>query len=181
MIAADPDGRPDPIRRVLTFTSAPLAQDIEVTGPMVLELHASSDQIDTQFIVKLSDQQPQNAEARAKGVQPASTIVAKGWLKASHREKDMARSTAIRPFYTHANPQPLTPGEIYRFEIEVLPMSNEFKKAHRIRLEIANGDAALTDSVFTHPYHPTLMGSDTIHHDALHPSRILLPIVDSPK
>jgi predicted acyl esterase len=143
----------------------------------VLELHASSDQIDAQFIVKLSDQQPQSEEARSKGVQPASTIVSKGWLKASHREKDETRSTPTRPFYTHANPQKLAPGEVYRLEIEVLPVSYVFKEGHRIRLEIANGDSQLTDSVFTHPYHPTLIGTDTFHHDTAHPSRLLLPVV----
>jgi predicted acyl esterase len=52
-----------------------------------------------------------------------------------------------------------------------------FKAGHRIRLEIANGDSQLTDSVFTHPYHPTLMGTDTIHHNALHASRLRLPVV----
>ncbi|MEA2988729.1 MAG: uncharacterized protein QOG83_1440 [Alphaproteobacteria bacterium] len=97
------DGRPDPVRRVLTFTSAPLAGDLEVTGPIVLKLFASSDQIDTRFIVKLADQHPQDAAARAKDLQPASTNVSKGWLKASHREKDAERSTALRPFYTHTN------------------------------------------------------------------------------
>ena len=59
VVATAPDGRPDPVRRVLTFTSAPLAADIEVTGPIVLTLYASSDQIDTRFIVKLADQAPQ--------------------------------------------------------------------------------------------------------------------------
>jgi hypothetical protein len=42
---------------------------------------------------------------------------------------------------------------------------------------IANGDSALTDAVFTHPYHPTLIGSDTIHHDAAHASCVILPVV----
>ena len=58
-----------------------------------------------------------------------------------------------------------------------MPASYVFKRGHRIRLEIANGDSQLTDSVFTHPYHPSLMGTDTIHHDALHASRLLLPVV----
>jgi putative CocE/NonD family hydrolase len=177
VVANGADGRPDPVRRVLTFTSSPLAADIEVTGPIVLKLFASSDQIDTRFIVKLADQHPQDEAARADGAQPAFTNVSKGWLKASHREKDAERSTDIRPFYTHANPQPLTPAEIYEFDIEVLPVSYVFKKGHRIRLEIANGDSPITDAVFTHPYHPTLIGSDTIHHDAVHASRILLPVI----
>jgi uncharacterized protein len=179
VVAMGPDGRPDPVRRVLTFTSAPLTADIEVTGPIVLKLFASSDQIDTRFIVKLADQHPQDDTARAKGVQPAFTNVSKGWLKASHREKDASRTTEHRPFYTHRNPQPLTPGEIYRFDIEVLPAAHVFKKGHRIRLELANGDSPTTDAVFTHPYHPTLVGTDTFHHDAAHASCILLPVVPS--
>jgi uncharacterized protein len=179
VVATGPDGRPDPVRRVLTFTSAPLAADIEVTGPIVLTLYASSDQIDTRFIVKLADQEPQDAAARGKGVQPAFVNVSKGWLQASHREKDATRSTERRPFYTHTNPQPLTPGEIYRFDIEVLPIAHLFTQGHRIRLEIANGDSALTDAVFTHPYPPTAVGTDTIHHDGAHASCLMLPVVGS--
>jgi predicted acyl esterase len=110
-------------------------------------------------------------------VQPAFTNVAKGWLLASHREKDPQRSTELRPFYTHTNPQPLTPGEVYRFDIEVLPVAYVFRKGHRIRLEIANGDSAVTDAVFTHPYPPTAIGSDTIHHDGAHLSCLRLPVV----
>lgn len=171
-----PDGRIDPVLRVLTFTSAPLESDLEVIGPIILKLFAASTAIDTQFIVKLSDQHPQSGSARQRGEQPAYTPVSKGWLKASHREKDAARSTPQRPFYTHTNPQPLTPGEVYAFEIEVLPIAYLFKKSHRIRLELANGDSPATDGVFSHPYHPCLMGTDTIHHDAAHASCLMLPV-----
>jgi len=171
------DGRVDPARRVLTFTSAPLAADLEAIGPIVLKLYASSTAIDTQFIVKLTDQHPQDAAAHAADEQPAFTPVSKGWLKASHREKDAARSTPQRPFYTHLNPQPLTPGEIYQFDIEVLPIAYVFKKGHRIRLELANGDSPATDGVFNHPYHPSLMGTDTIYHDGAHASALILPVM----
>jgi putative CocE/NonD family hydrolase len=172
-----PDGRVDPVRRVLTFTTAPLENDLHVTGPIVLKLFASSTAIDTQFIVKLSDQHPQDDVARKKGDQPGFTPVSKGWLKASHREKDEKRTRPERPFYTHTNPQPLTPGEIYEFDIEVLPISYAFKKGHRLRLELANGDSPATDGVFSHPYHPTQMGADTFHHDAAHASCIMLPVI----
>ena len=171
------DGRIDPARRVLTFTSAPLAADLEAIGPIVLKLYAASTAIDTQFVVKLTDQHPQDAAAHAAGEQPAFTPVSKGWLKASHREKDAARSTPQRPFYTHLNPQPLTPGEIYQFDIEVLPIAYVFKKGHRIRLELANGDSPATDGVFNHPYHPSLMGTDTIYHDGAHASALILPVM----
>lgn len=177
VVANDPQGRPDPVRRVLTFTSAPLAEDMEVTGPMVLKLFASSSASDTHFVVKLSDQHPQDETARRRGEQPGFTPVAKGWMKASHREKDAKRSTDLRPFYTHTNPQPLKPGEVYAFDIEVLPISYVFRRGHRIRLEIANSDSPVTDGVFMHPYHPTQMGTDTIHHAGAQASHILLPVV----
>jgi predicted acyl esterase len=74
----------------------------------------------------------------------------------------------------------LIPGEIYRFEIEVLPTAYVFRKGHRIRVELANGDSPVTDSIHVHPYPPYKVGTDTIYHDALHPSHILLPIVPAP-
>ena len=104
----------------------------------MLKLYASSTAIDTQFIVKLSDQNPQDEAARETGAQPSFTPVSKGWLKASHRERTSAFDRRMRPFYTHTNPQPIKPGGIYQFDIEVLPVSYVFKKGHRIRLEIAN-------------------------------------------
>lgn len=176
VVAMGPQG-PDPVRRVLTFTSPPMKEDLEVTGPVVLELQVESTAPDTDFIVKLADQAPQSAEDRAKGLQPTAVIVSKGWLRASHREKDPKRSTKLRPYYTHANPQPIEPGKIYKYEIEVMPFSNVFKKGHRIRLEITNADSMLTDSLFTHQYLWYKVGTDTFHHSAAYPSRLLLPVV----
>jgi len=168
---------PDPIARILTFTSAPMQQDTEITGPAVLELYLSSTTTDTDVFVKLSDQSPQSDEDRKNGLQPQSVVISKGWLRASHREKDEALSTPQRPFYTHQNPKALQPGEIVKLEVEILPFSNVFKKGHRLRLEIANGDSPLTDSIFTHQYSWFKVGCDTIHHNAQYVSRLVLPII----
>jgi predicted acyl esterase len=83
----------------------------------------------------------------------------------------------LRPFYTHKNPQPLTPGEVYKFEIELQPMAHRFAKGHRIRIELANSDSPLTENIFSHQYLGYKVGTDTIHHAAARPSRILLPVV----
>jgi len=174
--AMGPHG-PDPIRRVLTFTTAPLAEALEVIGQVVLELHVASTNTDTDFFVRIADQSPQTPADRAEGRQPASVMVSKGWLRASHREKDAAKSTPHRPVYTHANPQPIEPGRIYKYEIELMPCAYLFKAGHRIRLEIVNGDTALTETpFFVHQYNWYKVGTDTIHHDAAHPSRLLLPV-----
>jgi len=168
---------PDFVGRTLTFTSPAMEQDLEVTGQIVLELYAASDQVDTDFFVKLADQHPQGAGVAANGRPPDFTNVSKGWLKASHREKDTSRSTRERPFYSHRSPQPIEPGRVYRFDIEIHPASYVFRRGHRIRLEISNGDSRLTDSYFTHLYLPHKMGVDTIYHDVDRPSRLLLPVM----
>ncbi len=178
VVSFGPNG-PDPVARVLTFTSAPLDADLDVVGPILLELYLSSDQIDTDVIVKVSDQHLQNADVRKSGRQPAASVVAKGWLRAAHREKDEARSRPHRPFYTHANPQPLAPGDVYKLEIEVMPCAWRFAKGHRIRLEIANGDSPITDAIFSHHYAHYKVGRDTIHHSRDCPSRLILPVVPS--
>jgi putative CocE/NonD family hydrolase len=156
-----------------------LEEDLEVIGEIVLELYASSTNNDTDFIVKLSDQSPQPADERKQGRQPASVNVTKGWLRASHRQRDESKSRPTRPYYTHADPQPMEPGRTYKFEIELLPCAYLFKKGNRIRLEISNADSPMTDSLFSHQYMWYKVGADTIVHDASHPSRLILPIAKS--
>ena len=176
VVGMGPQG-PDPVGRVLTFATAPFEQDLEMTGPAVLELYLSTTNTDTDVFVRVADQMPQSADERAKGLQPKFVTISKGWLRASHREKDEGLSTPQRPFYTHENPQGVTPGAVIKLDVEVLPFSNVFKKGHRLRLEIANGDSPLTDSLFTHQYSWFKVGSDTIYHDAEHASRLIVPVV----
>ena len=180
VVSVGPFG-PDPVARVLTFTSAPLEEDMEVGGPIVLELYCESTATDTDFFVKLADQFPQPGEERSTGRPAAAVNVSKGWLRASHREKDEARSTEWRPYYTHSDPQPIDPGRVYRYDIEVNPASYLFQKGHRIRLEIVNGDSPLTDAIFTHQYMYYKVGKDTFHHSKKYPSRLILPLVPTKK
>jgi predicted acyl esterase len=167
---------PDPVRRVLTFTSAPIDADLEIAGPVKLELFASSTATDTDFFIKLSDQEPQAESDRAAGRNPIAETVSRGWLRASHRRLDPERSTEMEPYHTHVAPEPLEPGVVYRFDISIEPMAYRFAAGHRIRLEIVNGDSALTEMLWTHYYRPDKIGTDTIYHDAQHRSVLILPI-----
>jgi putative CocE/NonD family hydrolase len=177
VVGNGPDGRPDPARRVLTFTSAPLKHDLEIAGPIKLELWMASSNTDTDFIVKLSEQYPQPADERAKRLNPRYQIVTKGWLRASHRTLDPEQSTRYAPYYTHTKPEKLIPGQIYRLEIAVMPAGHRFSKGSRIRLEVANGDSSATEYVFPHEYAPWKVGTDTLYHDARRPSRLFLPVI----
>jgi predicted acyl esterase len=174
-----PAGGFDPVRRVLTFTGEPLAQDLEIAGPIKLTLFLSSTAAETDVFAKLSDQYPQANEDRAKGLNPLAEVVTRGWLRASHREIDKAHSTDMVPRYTHRNPEPLTPGVIYKLEISLEPMAYLFRMGHRIRLEVVNGDSPVTEALWPHYYRPDRIGTDTIHHGADHPSALILPVADS--
>ncbi|HEV2627164.1 MAG TPA: CocE/NonD family hydrolase [Pseudolabrys sp.] len=178
VVGFGPSGPPafDPARRVLTFTTTPLEHDLEIAGPIKLVLYASSTARDTDFFIKLCDQFPQSAEERGKLLNPAFEVVTRGWLRASHRALDPARSTEMVPYHTHRDPQPLTPGEVYRFEISLEPQAYRFKAGHRIRLEIVNGDSPATEALWSHYYRPDKIGADTIHHDARHLSQLILPV-----
>jgi putative CocE/NonD family hydrolase len=178
VVGFGPNNMPDPARRVLTFTTAPLERDLEIAGPIKLTLYASSTRNDMDFFVKLSEQMPQPPEDRAKELNPAYFWITKGWLRASHRALDTAKSTEMEPYYTHGNPEPIEPGKIYRFEISIEPMAHRFKKGHRVRLEIVNGDSAVTDVLWTHYYVPSKIGTDTIHHSPEYPSALTLPVTE---
>ena len=173
---AGPAGGFDPARRVLTFVTAPLEQDLEIAGPIKLVLYASSTCADTDFFVKLTDQFPQSTEDRGKGLNPGGEVATRGWLRASHRALDPARSTEFEPYHAHAAPEPMVPGEVYHFDISLEPMAFLFRQGHRIRLEIVNGDSPVTEVLWTHYYRPDKIGRDTIHHDARHPSALILPV-----
>ena len=174
-----PAGGFDAARRVLTFTTAPLEKDLEIAGPIKLVLYASSTRNDTDFIVKLSEQSPQSPGDRGKGLNPASQVVTKGWLRASHRALDEKHSTEMEPYHLHTRPKPIKPGGVYKFDISVEPNAFRFKKGNRIRLELANGDSPVTDVLWTHYYQPDKIGQDTIWHSAKYPSSLVLPVMES--
>ncbi len=124
------DGVPNPVRKILTFASEPLAEDLEVIGSIVLNLWASSDQTDTDFFVRLTDQLPDGEQI--PGMPPRGRMLTRGWLKASHAcTKDEAKSLPYRPYYKHDAPKPIEPGTIYKFEIEVWATACCFPKGHR--------------------------------------------------
>jgi predicted acyl esterase len=178
VVGFGPANAPDPARRVLTFTTAPLAQDLEIAGPILLTLYGSSTRDDMDVFVKLSEQMPQSPDDRAKGLNPASTWITKGWLRASHRALDPAKSTEMEPYHAHDRPEPIEPGKVYRLDISLEPMAHRFKQGNRIRLEIVNGDSTITDVLWTHYYAPNKIGTDTVWHSAQYPSALTLPVTE---
>jgi hypothetical protein len=68
--------------------------------------------------------------------------LAKGWLRASHRELDPSRSKPLRPWHSHTQIQKLRPGDIVAVEIEIWPSATFFEAGSSLQLTIQGHDAA---------------------------------------
>jgi putative CocE/NonD family hydrolase len=146
-------------RRSLTFTTSPLAADTEITGIPKVDLYASSTAVDTDWVVAISDVHPDGY----------SQILRQNLLRARFRDG-------------FEKPVLMKPGQIYPFAIEMFPISNVFKKGHRIRVTVAsssfpkwypNGNTGKEMDEET----AFVVATNTVYHDAAHPSRIVLPII----
>ncbi len=100
---------------LLRFTTAPLQEPLEVVGRPVVNLYASSDGPDTDWIVKLVDVYPDGREM----------LVCDGVLRARYRNG-------------FAFDQPLEPGTVYEFHIQLLPTALVFAAGHRVQLQVTS-------------------------------------------
>ena len=151
---------------------------IHARSGATIYLHGSLDQDDGHWIVSLRDVSPNGRQVE----------LSKGFLKASHRAVDEARSKRYEPRHPHVDPEPVEPGRVYEFAIALAPLSNLFKAGHRIRLVISSMDHARARNLELAPeslgrtHAPWHLGSSktTLHkifHDPEHPSHLLLPII----
>ena len=119
--------------KALTYTTEPLAEDIEVTGHPVLHLWIDSTAVDGDFIVYLE-------EVDAKGF---SRYVSEGCLRASHRVLSGSPYDDLGlPYHgsLRAEAVPLTPGQPAELVFDLLPVSNVFNAGNRIRIAVVCAD-----------------------------------------
>jgi hypothetical protein len=153
--------RPD----VLVFQTEPLAEDIEVTGPVAARLTIASDGPDTDFTLKLIDGYPPSDDYP----EGFAMNITDGILRARYRKS-----------WEHA--RALTPGEVAEVEIDAFPTSNLFKKGHRIRIDISSSNFPHFD-VNPNTGAPEGLGltrrtaRNTLFVDAARPSCVILPII----
>ena len=124
----------------LTFMSEPLETDMEITGPMASKLWVSSDTEDVDLFLVFRVFSPDMQEITFQGALDPHTPIAQGWLRGSHRKLDEAKSETWRPYHTHDEKLPLTPGDIYELEVEVWPTCIVVPKGYRIALSIRGKD-----------------------------------------
>jgi putative CocE/NonD family hydrolase len=149
-------------RDVLAYRSEPLARDLEVTGPIEVELWASSSARDTDFIVRLLDVHP---DGRAYNLMSPTLEV----LRVRYRKGE-------------DRPELLEPGQVVKLRLANGITSNVFRAGHRVGIHVTSS---------LHPHldrNPNTGGviareerlvraRQLVHHDAGHPSRVVLPVI----
>jgi putative CocE/NonD family hydrolase len=159
-----------------SFETPPLKADTEVTGPVVLVLWAASTTEDMDVFATLRNIGPDGKDVFEMGQQGQPVPVAKGWLRASHRETDPELDLPWRPYHTHLRRQLLKPGEAVRLEVEIWPTCMVFRKGHRIRLDIQPRDG-VGSFPYTHYSADYNTGTNVIHAGGDKASYLLLPVV----
>jgi hypothetical protein len=151
---------------VLVWLTPPLSRDTEVTGPVTVTLYVSSTAPDTDVTAKLIDVYPPNADY------PEGFAL------------NLTDSISRLRYRNGASAEALTPGTVYECAFALYPTSNLFRAGHRIRLDVSSsnyprfdvnpntGDPLWSSAV-------TRVAVNAIHHDAVHQSRITLPLIET--
>jgi putative CocE/NonD family hydrolase len=160
---------PDPLAEILTFTTPPLEAPLSIRGPCEFVVHLSSTRDDADLIVRLVEVPPAGMGR--------PTVITKGWLRASHRPRAGDEGPPREPRMSHREIAPLRPGEMVEARVPLMHAAYDVAAGSRLRLEVANGDSAFTDIIFTHTYTPDKAGRDTLAHGPRHPSRLLLTTI----
>ncbi|MCA1656459.1 MAG: CocE/NonD family hydrolase, partial [Actinobacteria bacterium] len=145
---------------VLCYTTDVLEDDLAVVGPVRLLLHASSSAVDTDFSAKLVDVHPSGFCQR----------LCDGIIRARYRE-GVDHAVLMRP------------GTVYEFDIDMWNTSQVVLAGHRLRLEVSSSafpkyDRNLNTGEDIGTGTRIETAENRVWHDAVHPSRLIVPIVD---
>jgi hypothetical protein len=183
----------------ITFNSAPLSDETEITGPIALKLWVSSSTADADIFAVLRVFDPSGKEVVFQGALDPHTPIAQGWLRASQRKLDRKLSLPYRPYHAHDEKQPLQPGEIYELDVEIWPTCIVVPKGWRIALTVRGrdyeweGEAATLSNMknpmrgcgpFVHDDEtdrpPAVFGGKvTLHMGPERAAHVLLPVIPS--
>ena len=130
----------------VTFFSAPLEIDTEITGPCACKLRISSSTADADLFLVLRVFDPDGKEIVFQGAIDPCTPIGQGWLRASQRKLDETLSQPWRPYHSHDERQPLTPGVPVDLDIEIWPTSLVIPAGYRIALSVRGKDYECPDA-----------------------------------
>jgi hypothetical protein len=184
----------------ITMVTPPFETETEITGPVAAKLFVSSTTSDADLFLVLRVFDPAGGEVVLQGAVDPHTPIGQGWLRASHRKLDPERSEPWRPWHTHDELWPLTPGEIIELDVEVWPTSIVVPAGYRVGLSVRGTDYEFEGAeeaaelshfkgskmrgvgIYTHadPNHrpaDVYGGTTTVHAGPAHPSTLLIPVI----
>jgi uncharacterized protein len=181
----------------LTFLTEPMTEEVEITGPSAAKLYVSSSTTDVDLFLVLRLLDPQGKEVVFTGTNDPRTPIALGWLRASHRKTDPTRSLPYRPWHTHDEEWPLTPGEPVEVDVEIWPTCIVVPPGYRVGLSIRGKDYEYdgSDAALPHAPYPMkgvgpfthtdprdrppeiFVATNTLHFGAAQAPYLLLPII----
>jgi hypothetical protein len=152
---------------VLAFQTEPLDKDVAATGPLDVRLLVSKSAMDTDFVAKLVDVHSPIAD-HTDGY---ALLLSEGILRLRYRDDRPAGEL-------------VEPGAVYEIVLELRPAANAFKRGHRIRLDVTSScfpefDVNPNTSEPLERQTHVVVAHQTMHHDALRSSRVMLPMVRS--
>jgi putative CocE/NonD family hydrolase len=145
---------------ILIYTSEPLKEGIEVSGPIDFTLYVSSDAKDTDFTVKFLDVYPDG---------PAYNL----------------DETIQRLRYRDGYDKPpvwMEPGKVYQVTMQPMSTSNYFETGHRIRIEVSSSnfprfDRNLNTGGNNYDEVQGVVAHNVVHHSQQYPSRLTITVV----
>jgi putative CocE/NonD family hydrolase len=154
---------------VLVYTSAPLEEDLYVSGRPSVVLHVSSDCPDTDVVVGLADVEPSGRSVPISRDEDHQLAVTQGGRLRMRFREGLDREVFM------------TPGEVYEVRISLRDTAHVFKAGHRVRLTVLswdypamarnlNTDESIADGTTIR------VATNTVHASAARPSRVELPV-----
>lgn len=162
-------------RGALTYTTDPFTSPTLLAGPITLTVHAAATTTETLWVAHLDDVAPDGT----------SRPLTQGALLGSHRALDPERTwylsdnTVLRPHHlsTRSAVQPVAPGEVTRYDVEIFPTAALIAPGHRLRLTLTTYD--FPHLVPTKPARRALAGGHyRVHQGGATASHLVIPLAD---
>ena len=145
----------------LTYTTPAVSAPLHLAGPSELHFWAITEAGDMAWVGKLIDVAPDGS----------TRLITQGWLRASFRSWDPARSRPGAPYLPDDHDTPVTVGETNEYRMDIWDAAYTLAPGHRLRLWLSSSDT---------PTHEPLpeAGRNIIYHDAVYPSQLLISTGD---
>lgn len=150
---------------VVVFRTDPLAEPVEIAGPITVTLYAATSAADTDFTAKLLDEYPPSEDFTDGFALNLTDAICRARYRGYREEPDFVE-----------------PGEVYEYELELYPTANVFGRGHRIRLDVSSSnfpryDVNRNTGETLYGGRTAVVAENTLYHDADRPTHVELPVV----